>query len=108
MIVAIARRDVRYIPLLSTLSYSQSHCVYVDVNPSTVFALATAIVPRDVRLLPALPAASFDAQWQFVSRSLSAAVHSCVTGFVKGRDETSLSRARLLCLQVRENLRVVR
>ena len=45
---------------------------------------------------------------QFMSRSLSHAVHSCVTGFTKGRDEVSISRARLLCLQVRENLRVVR
>ena len=46
--------------------------------------------------------------WQFMCRSLSAAVDACVTGFIKARDETSISRARLLCLQVRQNLEVVR
>lgn len=45
---------------------------------------------------------------QFMCRSLSAAVNSCVTGFIHGRDETSISRARHLCHQVRHNLGVVR
>ena len=31
-----------------------------------------------------------------------------MTGFIKGRDETSISRARLLCVQVRHHLAIVR
>eukprot|EP00904_Undaria_pinnatifida_P008100 jgi/Undpi1/441/HiC_scaffold_1.g00437.m1 len=68
-----------------------------------VFALAASLLPY-----PRFSTEDAGHRAQFMSRSLSHAVHSCVTGFTKGRDEVSISRARLLCLQVRENLRVVR
>ncbi|CAM9216113.1 unnamed protein product [Ascophyllum nodosum] len=48
------------------------------------------------------------ARIEFMCYSLSLAVRSCVTGFIKGRDETSISRARLLCVQVRHHLAIVR
>ncbi|CAN0137640.1 unnamed protein product, partial [Laminaria digitata] len=68
-----------------------------------VFALAASLLPY-----PRFSTKDGGLRAQFMSRSLSAAVNSCVTGFIQGRDETSISRAGLLCLQVRENLRVVR
>eukprot|EP00903_Cladosiphon_okamuranus_P012797 g11961.t1 len=77
---------------------------FVRVNvEGGFFALVASLLPY-----PRFATRDGALRAQFMCRSLSAAVDACVTGFIKARDETSISRARLLCLQVRQDLGIVR
>ncbi|CAN0276115.1 unnamed protein product, partial [Ectocarpus fasciculatus] len=87
-----------------TLSWWSSVATFVRVHvEGGVTALVASLLPY-----PRLATREGALRAQFMCHSLSSAVDACVTGFIKARDETSISRARLLCLQVRQNLEIIR
>ncbi|CAM9477520.1 unnamed protein product, partial [Sphacelaria rigidula] len=68
-----------------------------------IFALAASLLPY-----PRLATRSGTRRAQFICRLLSEAVEVCMTDFIEGRDETSISTARHLSEQVQTHLGILR